>query len=225
VLCEWERTSEESGTNKLFAFFNCGNESGASQSHRHIQFLPNASMQNGLDTIDSSKARWENLTNIVAEQGPKGTLPELPFAYFGNNIPPEADEDDFYQVYVSLIEKAGQAIRDTKVVWTQHGTPYSYNLAMTTSAMILCPRRHESKPVLTADGLPPRGSEGDLANWNVALNGTILAGTLMVKDKELFEYFKGDKDGAIDRVLSGVCFPFEYAKKVQKASESDTTKL
>lgn len=40
-LHEWEDShNEDTRQKRLFAFFNSGRESGASQPHRHIQFLP-----------------------------------------------------------------------------------------------------------------------------------------------------------------------------------------
>lgn len=52
---------------KLFAFFNSGEFSGASQPHRHIQFLPQESMQEGID----DRERWTLLTdNLIGEAAP-----------------------------------------------------------------------------------------------------------------------------------------------------------
>ena len=44
---------------ELFGFFNSGDHSGASQSHRHIQFLPVESMRSGME----AGAKW----NVLAE--------------------------------------------------------------------------------------------------------------------------------------------------------------
>lgn len=50
----------------LFAFFNSGEHSGASQPHRHIQFLPIESMQQGI----SEDQKWQLLTDQLV-QDPK----------------------------------------------------------------------------------------------------------------------------------------------------------
>lgn len=225
VLQEWEKKSLEPGTNKLFAFFNCGIESGASQSHRHIQFLPNASMREGMESIDTGMTGWESLTNILAKQSLPGTVPELPFICFGINIAPEADGHTLYQIYKSLITKASQAIDEKQILNLADGMPYSYNLAMTTTAMLLVPRRHDSSPILTADGHLPQSVDGEENRWVVSLNGTIMAGTLMVKDKELFGYLKDDKSGAIDRILAEACFPQFSMKEAPNAERAEATKL
>lgn len=47
----------------LFGFFNSGEHSGASQPHRHIQFLPVASMRSG---IDAGKT-WDVLADSLVK--------------------------------------------------------------------------------------------------------------------------------------------------------------
>ncbi|TLD32263.1 5'-5'''-P-1-P-4-tetraphosphate phosphorylase 2 [Venturia nashicola] len=202
VLREWEENSKDSGTDKLFAFFNCGPESGASQPHRHIQFLPNASMQEGMDTTG-----WENLSNIIAKQTIQGKVPELPIAWFGIGFAVEPNDKQLCEIYNELRLQASRATDGQGVSNMASGKPYSHNLAMTTSTMMLVPRQKDSSPVLTAEGNLPRSTTGEEKDWKVSLNGTIMAGTLMVKDKELFEYLRDDRSGAIDRVLAEACFP------------------
>jgi sulfate adenylyltransferase (ADP) / ATP adenylyltransferase len=185
-------------------------------------------MQEGMDTIDSGKAGWDNLTNMLAEQELKDNVPELPFACFGDDITPEADDNKLYQVYRSLVKKGSQAVDDAQVLNLAAGMPYSYNLAMTTSAMILVPRRLDSYPITAAENHTPQSSDDQGKYCEVALNGTLLAGTLMVKDRELFEYLKHDQSGAIDRVLAGACFPSKHAKEIeeaQQAADPEPTKL
>ena len=63
-------------------------------------------------------------------------------------------------------------------------------MAMTTTAMILAPR--------VSDGISLHSGLG-----HVSLNGTILAGTLMVKQKEQWEYFKSNPS-ALDDVICSV---------------------
>jgi len=51
---------------ELFGFFNSGDHSGASQPHRHIQFLPVESMRTGMDERES----WDVLVNTLASKSP-----------------------------------------------------------------------------------------------------------------------------------------------------------
>ena len=49
-------------TRRLFAFFNSGRYSGASQAHRHIQFLPVEEMEGR-----SSGNGWKPLIDLIEE--------------------------------------------------------------------------------------------------------------------------------------------------------------
>ncbi len=50
---------------ELFGFFNSGEHSGASQPHRHIQFLPVESMKSGIEKKDSWGVLADELTGAV----------------------------------------------------------------------------------------------------------------------------------------------------------------
>lgn len=54
---------EESKQRRLFAFFNSGEHSGASQPHRHLQFLPLENMRDGEATRG-----WELLIDRILEE-------------------------------------------------------------------------------------------------------------------------------------------------------------
>lgn len=57
-LQEWEKSDPQQEGPSLYAFFNSGDHSGASQAHRHLQFLPVAEMKR-----DQGDAKWEPLIN------------------------------------------------------------------------------------------------------------------------------------------------------------------
>jgi hypothetical protein len=85
----------------------------------------------------------------------------------------------------------------TPTITNKH-VPISYNLALTTSLITICPRR--------AEGCAIPGLEGSM----VALNGTILGGTLMVKERAEWDALRereGEGEGGIDEVLREVGFP------------------
>jgi ATP adenylyltransferase len=50
-LKAWEEGNENARSTKLFAFFNSGPHSGASQPHRHIQFLPISGILDGYSNV------------------------------------------------------------------------------------------------------------------------------------------------------------------------------
>lgn len=60
-LREWQKADDGRSGRQLFAFFNSGKHSGASQPHRHIQFLPVEKMQGDVPQTD-----WSALTDMVA---------------------------------------------------------------------------------------------------------------------------------------------------------------
>jgi ATP adenylyltransferase len=60
---------------RLFAFFNSGDHSGASQPHRHLQFLPIDSMLE--DEVTSS---WDLLIDLILSNGISEVKSTLLFA-------------------------------------------------------------------------------------------------------------------------------------------------
>lgn len=69
-LKAWEAQRDgETTVKKLFAFFNSGRYSGASQAHRHIQFLPVEEMAGR-----SSDNDWEPLIDLMGNGASKGEL-------------------------------------------------------------------------------------------------------------------------------------------------------
>lgn len=159
---------------ELFAFFNSGEHSGASQPHRHLQLLPVESMAEGADVQD-----WKVLADSLAGGGT-----DIPFAYFAREVPQDTSDRQLHEIYKSLYDCAVKAVTayveetkdgNVKLHETNGGaSAISYNLGLTHKSMVLCPRRSE--------GL-----------GNVQLNGTLLAGTLMVKDPQKYQDLQQDE--------------------------------
>jgi ATP adenylyltransferase len=59
-LREWQVAS--GGKQRLFAFFNSGDHSGASQPHRHLQFLPVENMRDG-----DATSTWQLLIESILD--------------------------------------------------------------------------------------------------------------------------------------------------------------
>jgi len=64
-LKAWEKdvAAQDGGEKRLFAFFNSGEHSGASQAHRHLQFLPVESMK------EEKSEGWELLMDQMISAG------------------------------------------------------------------------------------------------------------------------------------------------------------
>lgn len=191
------------GEEELFAFFNSGPHSGASQPHRHVQLLPVARMRDGLDAAGAGEAgRWSVLADrLVAggEDADEGrAAARLPFAAFAERLRPEMSASDLRAAYLRLYRRACGAAGDgqpgerrgeeEEEENDQDGgaeARISYNLAVTRGAMVLCPR--------AAEGDAVRDGEGREVG-RLALNGTVLAGTALVKSREEWDALR--RDGA-----------------------------
>jgi ATP adenylyltransferase len=80
--------------------------------------------------------------------------------------------------------------------------PISYNFAMTTSGMVMMPRR--------AEGTMLRREDGSDIGF-VALNGTTLGGTMMVKHQEEYDALR-EKPELLDTILTAIGIPKEVQK-------------
>jgi ATP adenylyltransferase len=206
---------------ELFAFFNSGEDSGASQPHRHIQFLPVESMKEGLD-----EAGWAPLAEGLLSHPPPGmcfglcygvgievtqadTLLDLPFQYFAAPLKDDPSPTELYGLYRSLYEQAFRSIDD--FTFHHHGkhlvapsdrtgpSAMSYNMAMTDRVIVLLPRRSEGI-VIAPHGQQPDNPEP------VALNGTTLAGTLLVKNESEWIALRQDEKKLLE-LLTAIGVP------------------
>ena len=113
---------------------------------------------------------------------------------------------DLLKVYADLFDQAVKSVKgfiekspgELSLHDTTDGSqPISYNLALTNEVMVLCPRRKGGEVIRRADG-----TELD----NVELNGTLLAGTLMVKNEESFNLLKEDPS-QLETILRSIGLP------------------
>ncbi|KAJ5766258.1 uncharacterized protein N7511_003874 [Penicillium nucicola] len=207
------KTQGQGQSQSLFAFFNSGDDSGASQPHRHLQFLPVEAMrQPGSET-------WHPLIDLLTSQctsppsSPSSTpkfqhLSALSFAHFALPLPPNPSPEALYSVYTTLYKAAVAATQGyspyqyTEPVPTHGASRISYNLAMTRSKMMICPRRQETA-VVPIDA----AAAADIVDPGVlSLNGTILAATLMVKAESEWDALRENPE-LLTQVLTTVGFP------------------
>ncbi len=165
---------------ELFGFFNSGEHSGASQPHRHIQFIPVRSMRSGID----SGIEWD----VLADSLIKSPQPDLPFKYFASAMPINPSAKQIYETYRSLYDNAC-GISDIKPTDGTISASISYNIGLTDRAMVLCPR--------ISEGLKVQGTHGELLG-PIALNGTILGGTLLVKAEDEWDALRNDNSKLVE---------------------------
>ncbi|OBT54431.1 hypothetical protein VE04_04382 [Pseudogymnoascus sp. 24MN13] len=146
---------------RLFGFFNSGPHSGASQPHRHVQFLPVESMREGL-----GEGEWDLLADGLAEKQAK-----IPFTYFAAPIKGNHSPEKLHETYLALHKMARYAMDtfEKRAGTDGGGEEMSYNLAFTDSSMIILPRRAEGMAF-------PTGLEDPKETGVVALNGTVPGG-------------------------------------------------
>lgn len=188
----------------LFAFFNSGEHSGASQPHRHLQLLPVERMRDGLaeavrEGDGCVKTEWQVLADRLAgDDADNNKGVELPFATFGERLGPDETGETLHAIYLRLyrqacaaVDAAAAGINKGKVSESAETTiemggeaHISYNLAMTRQAMVIAPR--------TAEGATVKAAGGGDSVGKLALNGTVLAGTALVKNEAEWDALRND---------------------------------
>lgn len=175
---------------ELFVFFNCGEHSGASQAHRHLQLLPIARMKDGLPFQQKGAPGWTVFADPVPDEpvahDPPGCGGGRPFFAFGERV---SDSSKLHAVYLRLYRIAcnatGGATTTEVDVAAGAEARISYNLAMTKDSMVIMPR--------TAEGAAVRDKQGREVG-RIALNGTVLAGTALVKSEAEWEALRDDPE-------------------------------
>ncbi|KAI8333373.1 HIT-like domain-containing protein [Chlamydoabsidia padenii] len=155
-------------------FYNCGPDSGASQSHKHLQVIPlledgvQPPIQQAINNIENSKA------------GEIYTLDQLPFVHvltpldraFMDDSPDEAVEDYLGQMFFGLLDAMFQQLRFLDDDQQAINRKTSFNFIMTSKVMMLVPRRQES------------GYLED--NVVISMNSLCFAGFLLARDDKEF---------------------------------------
>jgi len=140
------------------------------------------------------------------------SLAGLPFTHFAARLPEVPTAEQLHRTYNGLYEASAAAVREyiSKAparTLELHNTedeasPISYNLSLTTTAMAIVPRKAEGDSLRRPDGTEV---------GKVALNGTLLAGTFMVKSQEEWNLLKNDSSH-LDSILKAIGIPTEAAR-------------
>src|SRR5258707_12822585 len=105
----------------------------------------------------------------------------MPFTYFISYIPPDSSSSTLHKIYLVLLQKTKQSWIDYASQHNIDHNEFSYNMGMTPHAMIMCPR--------ISEGVILHSEDGNEVGF-VAMNGSLLAGGVMVKQKEEWEYLR-----------------------------------
>jgi ATP adenylyltransferase len=133
-------------------------------------------------------------------------LAVLPFAYFSYPLSEDPTPKDLEDAYTWLHGAASSAWSEAVAERLDENRPgssmedkpsFSYNLALTDLAMVLCPRMLE--------GLKIKDSNNDLIG-PISLNGTILGGTILVKSEQEWDTLRNDEEKLKD-LLQAIGLP------------------
>lgn len=169
---------------KYLAFYNCGDSSGASQPHKHIQFIP----------VEDDGPPIEKLARSANLETPDKpfSLSKLQYANHIFRLPahlPSSSTDQLEKTLSSVF----LALLDLVVSTIRHDPNYppgkpSYNVLITLEHIHLIPRRREDYAI-----------PGTVSPINV--NALGFAGMLLVKSEEELEFLKKE---SIGKILCGV---------------------
>ncbi|KAI5963212.1 APA2 [Candida pseudojiufengensis] len=171
-----------------FAFYNCGPESGASQAHKHIQFMtlpPKQEFISYPEILIENNLFENNANNKLHIQDANEPLENknLPFSQFIMKLPKNKDEiteDVLTKSFTSLLQHTLTVLRNNE---TKH---ISYNFVMTTEFMLMVPRS-KSK-----------------FDDQIGINSCGVYGLLLCKNQELFNTVR---EVGILKILQEVCLP------------------
>ncbi|KAK1756300.1 FIT family protein scs3 [Echria macrotheca] len=169
---------------ELFAFFNSGPASGASQAHRHVQLLPVEKMRDGISE-GGQGGEWDLLAANLRDEVVRD---KLPFRVFVGEVHTDMTGPELHRVYRGLYSQACVACGKYFGEGAEVEAAISYNLAMTGDIMVIMPRVEEGAEVTDEDGVAGR----------LALNGTVLAGTALVKTQREWDALRQDAEQVID---------------------------
>lgn len=159
--------------------------------------------------LEGEEESWEPLTDRLMEDQAK-----IPFTYISAPIPRKVTPKQLHDTYMALYKLAcyavekyaaqnpGEGMELDRELEKTGGAPISYNLAFTDKMMVILPRRTGGMAVPT--GLEtPQPQETGL----IELNGTVLGGTLLVKDKLEWDALR-DNEGGLTSLLERIGIPF-----------------
>lgn len=198
----YDEDGDEAGQ-ELFAFFNSGPHSGASQPHRHIQLLPVAQMRAGLEDAVDGGSDWSVMADALSSSSSSTRSDaDVPFAVLTDRIASSgATAAQLHAAYVRLYKEAVRLLLhpdENENIAGEGEARISYNLALTRTTMALCPR--------VAEGATIRSKSGEEEVGPVALNGTVLGGTALVKNEAEWDALREDPEKLLG-VLSKIGVP------------------
>lgn len=175
-----------------FAFFNCGPESGASQPHKHVQFLTKPLPEDDKFTCFAEKLAMRSEPFLPNSRTEPLQAEGMKFAHFIARLPDEdLSGEDLLLFYALLLQRAFTVARDNDV------KDMSYNFIMTTKWMMIVPRK-------TAK------FKGPSSELSLGINSCGFYGLILCKNDDLFDLVK---EVGPEEILGQVGFPSTAGQK------------
>ncbi|KAI0821707.1 ATP adenylyltransferase-domain-containing protein [Trametes gibbosa] len=169
---------------RFFVFYNCGDLSGASQPHKHLQLIP-------IEDDGPPVERLARAAQLENEHRPF-SLGSLPYANHVRRLPPSlptappsALEPALAHAFLALLDLAIGTVRRAAPAGYPRGPP-SYNVVLTLEHMHVVPRAREAHTLAgTGEAL--------------SVNALGFAGMLLVKSARELEAVRREGVGAVLR--------------------------
>ena len=161
---------------KVIAFFNCGEESGASQKHKHIQFFPVADNEPPIEVFLQGQNNYDQPSQLA----------QVPWAHFLVSIHPPEQSDKLGDYFIGKFIQLLDEMFNFKQGKELDGAKASYNVLIMKNYIHVIPRSREAF---------------ELANGSKVSIGAInFAGITIVKQEEDLDEIK--KAGITNVLLS-----------------------
>lgn len=151
------------------------------------------------DGLAEGAEAWSVLANRLAD--PVADSSKVPFATFVEKLNEGVQAEELHAVYRRLYRRAcGAANVDVGMgdeALLQGEAKISYNLAMTKDVMVICPRTAEGGAVFDQEGKEV---------GTLSLNGTVLAGTALVKSEKEWDALRRDPE-QLWKILGNIGVP------------------
>jgi ATP adenylyltransferase len=163
-------------------------------------------MKEGLRREEVQAQDWD----VLADKLVGDSAPDLPFTYFAKLLPQNPTTGQLHHLYIDLYESACGLVREYVAKHPEEEgrllsggrdgeAAICYNLGLTDKAMVLCPRRAEGSFISDSNA-------GTASIGPVSLNGTVLAGTLLVKNEAEWNALRSDVS-QLSKVLGAIGIP------------------
>ncbi|KAK6511748.1 bifunctional AP-4-A phosphorylase/ADP sulfurylase [Arthrobotrys musiformis] len=238
VLRGWESDSsdqssvqDEAGEHQcLYGFFNSGRESGASQPHRHLQFIPLTRPE--MDGLWAKQVFGSNPGDNGVVEGKIGDLKvryqsKVMYKHYFMRIHEGCKPEELWRMYITLLSLAEYTLhhpttpadvilKEVDEQWdsisvTQRpmdvDVPFSYNMAFTKEWMGILPRTTET--VYVVDQGEDSGAVVDgvaIKCPGLNLNGTAMAGMTLIRTRKEMDVVLADP-GCIAKTVGGIGVP------------------